>query len=119
MFCGRAALTTKLYKVLLIEEAREDFLRLDRGVQVQVAKLLKQLEVNPYKGEHLGNKAGIDLTGYYKLYANRKKVRIVYTVLENEVIVRVIAIGPRKEMIVYYESFRRLRKGKQSKKKLS
>ncbi len=116
MFCGKIKLTTKLFRVLLIEEAREDFCRLDRGVQIQVAKLLKQLESNPYKGEHLGNKAGIDLTGCYKLYANKKKVRIVYSVLENEVIVKVIAIGPRQEMIVYYESMRRLRKGKQSKK---
>jgi mRNA interferase RelE/StbE len=105
-------LTTKLYKVLLIEEARGDFRRLDRGRQVQVAKLLKQLESNPYKGEHLGNKAGIDLTGYYKLYADKKRIRVVYTVLESEVIVKVIAIGPRREMIVYHEAIRRLRNGK-------
>jgi mRNA interferase RelE/StbE len=103
-------LTTKHYSVQLIDEAREDFRRLDRGRQIMVAKLLKQLESNPYKGEHLGNKAGIDLTGYYKLYADKKKIRIVYTVLETEIIIRVIAIGPRKEMIVYFEAFRRLRK---------
>jgi len=106
----------KPYSVLLIEEAREDFRRLDRRVQIQVAKLLKQLESNPYKGEHLGNKAGIDLTGYYKLYADKKKIRIVYTVLEKEIVVKVIAIGPRQEMIVYHEAIRRLHKRKQSKK---
>ena len=110
MFCGPTGLTTKHYSVQLIDEAREDFRRLDRGRQIMVAKLLKQLESNPYKGEHLGNKAGIDLTGYYKLYADKKKIRIVYTVLETEIIIRVIAIGPRKEMIVYFEAFRRLRK---------
>jgi mRNA interferase RelE/StbE len=110
-------LATKLYSVLLIEEARKDFRRLDRGRQVQVAKLLKQLESNPYKGEHLGNRAGIDLTGYYKLYADKKKIRIVYTVLETAIVVKVIAIGPRKEMIVYYEAIRRLHKGKPVKKK--
>jgi mRNA interferase RelE/StbE len=103
-------LATKRYNVLLIDEARDDFRRLDRGRQIQVAKLLKQLESNPYKGEHLGNKAGIDLTGYYKLYADKKKIRIVYAVLESEVIVKVIAIGPRREMIVYYEALRRLHK---------
>ena len=96
----------------MISEAREDFYRLDRGRQVQVAKLLKQLESNPYKGEHLGNKAGIDLTGYYKLYANKKKIRIVYTIMETEIVVKVIVIGPRKEMIVYHEAVRRLGKGK-------
>ncbi len=105
-------MATKRYSVLLIEEARDDFSRLDRGRRIQVAKLLKQLESNPYKGEHLGNKGGIDLTGYYKLYADKKKIRIVYTVLEKEIVVRVIAIGPRREMIVYYEAFRRLKKEK-------
>ncbi len=103
-------MATKRYSVLLIEEARDDFRRLDRGRQIKVAKLLKQLESNPYKGEHLGNNAGIDLTGYYKLYADIKKIRIVYTVLEKEIVVRVIAIGPRHEMVVYYETFRRLHK---------
>jgi mRNA interferase RelE/StbE len=105
-------LATNRYNVLLIEEAREDFRRLDRGRQIQVAKLLKQLETNPYKGEHLGNKTGIDLTGYYKLYVDKKKIRIVYTVMEREILVKVIAIGPRREMIVYYEAVRRLRKNK-------
>jgi len=103
-------LATNHYNVLLIEEAREDFRRLDRGRQIKVAKLLKQLESNPYKGEHLGNKAGIDLTGYYKLVADKKKIRIVYTVLEKEIVVRVIAIGPRREMVVYHEALRRLLK---------
>jgi mRNA interferase RelE/StbE len=103
-------LNTKLYSVLLISEARDDFRNLDRSRQIKVAKLLKQLETNPYKGEHLGNKAGIDLTGYYKLYADKKKIRIVYTVLKREIVVKVIAIGPRQEMIVYHEALRRLHK---------
>jgi mRNA interferase RelE/StbE len=110
MFCGKIKLTTKFYSVLLITEARADFQSLDKGRKLQVAKLLKQLESNPYKGEHLGNKAGINLTGYYKLVADKKKIRIVYTVIEKEIVVKVIAIGPRKEMIVYYEAFRRLEK---------
>jgi len=105
-------LTTKPFSVLLIAEARADFQRLDKGRKLKVAKLLKQLESNPYKGEHLGNKAGINLTGYYKLYADKKKIRIVYTIIEKEIVVKVIAIGPRKEMIVYREAILRLGKEK-------
>jgi mRNA interferase RelE/StbE len=97
---------------LLIAEAREDFQRLDKGRRLMVAKMLKQLESNPYKGEHLGNKAGINLTGYYKLYVDHKRIRVVYTVLEREIVVKVIAIGPRKEMIVYREAVLRLDKKK-------
>ena len=103
---------TKHYNVLLIAEARADFQDLDKGRKFLVAKMLKQLETNPYKGEHVGNKAGINLTGYYKLYVDKKKIRIIYTVIENEIVVKVIAIGPRREMIVYREAILRLGKGK-------
>jgi mRNA interferase RelE/StbE len=105
-------LTTKLYSVQLIAEARVDFQNLDKGRKLLVAKMLKQLESNPYKGEHLGNKAGINLTGYYKLYVDKKKIRIVYTVVEKEIVVRVIAIGPRQGMVVYREAIVRLGKRK-------
>lgn len=102
-------MTKTRYSVQFIDPARRDFLNLDKGCRIKVAKLLKQLETNPFKGERLGNKAGIDLTGYYKLYADRKRIRIVYTVLEHEIIVKVIAIGPRKDMLVYVEALRRTR----------
>jgi hypothetical protein len=32
-----------------------------------VAKQLRKLETAPRLGEHLGNRASLDLTGYYKL----------------------------------------------------
>jgi len=35
---------------------------------------------------------------------------IVYTILEKEIVVKVIAIGPRREMVVYCEALRRVHK---------
>lgn len=69
---------------------------------------MKNLETNPYKGKPLGKKGDIDLTGYYKLYVMKKKVRIVYTVLDNEITVEVITIGKREESKVYKEAFKRI-----------
>ena len=74
-----------------------------------VAKQLKKLETSPLLGEHLGNKAGLDLTGYYKLYAAKRGVRIVYRIIEQEVIVEVVAIGKREELAVYQTSLKRVR----------
>jgi len=63
---------------------------------------------SPHLGEHLGRKAGLDLTGYYKLYASKKSIRIVYHIVELEVIVEVVAIGKREDLAVYREAIRRI-----------
>ena len=96
------------YKVVLTADAAQDFRSLDKSVKDQVARQLKKLGTSPELGEHLGRKAGLDLTGYYKLYAARKAIRIIYRIVELEVIVEVVAIGKREDMAVYREAVRRL-----------
>jgi mRNA interferase RelE/StbE len=51
---------------------------------------------------------GFDLTGYYKLYAAKKSIRIVYRIIENEIVVEVVGIGKRADFEVYAEVARRL-----------
>lgn len=97
------------YKVMLTADAADDFRRLDGSLKEPVAKQLKKLATSPLLGEHLGNKAGLDLTGYYKLYVAKKTVRIVYRVLEQEVIVDVVAIGKREDLAVYQTALKRIR----------
>jgi mRNA interferase RelE/StbE len=96
------------YKVVLTADATQDFRNLDKSVKDQVARQLKKLETSPELGEHLGRKGGLDLTGYYKLYAARKAIRIIYRIVELEVLVEVVAIGKREDMAVYREAVRRL-----------
>ena len=40
---------------------------------------------------------GYDLTGYRKMYADRKRIRIVYSIVEELVLVKIIAIGRRAD----------------------
>jgi len=94
---------------MLTADAADDFRRLDGSLKAQVAKQLKKLATSPLLGEHLGNKAGLDLTGYYILYAAKKTVRIVYRVLEQEVIVDVVATGKREALTVYQTALKRIR----------
>lgn len=97
------------YSVTLTADAADDFRRLDGSLKQSVAKQLKKLETSPLLGEHLGNKAGLDLTGYYKLYSTKKGIRIVYRIVELKVIVEVVAIGKREELAVYRTSRKRIR----------
>jgi mRNA interferase RelE/StbE len=97
------------YSVTLTADAAKDFRRLDGSLKQPVAKQLKKLETSPLLGEHLGNKTGLDLTGYYKLYAAKKGIRIVYRIIQQEVLVEIVAIGKREELAVYRTSQKRIR----------
>ena len=69
-------------------------------------KQLIKLEQNPEYGNPLGNKAGINLEGYFKLYADKKRIRIIYEVNVN--IIKIIAIDKREDMEVYRQAFIRI-----------
>lgn len=89
-------------------EAEEEFDHLDAGVRKQAFAQLEKLAVSPELGVPLGNKAGLDLTGYRKLYFGQKKYRIVYTFDRQKGEVVIFAVGKREDMKVYREVVRRL-----------
>lgn len=66
------------YKVLFTPDAAGDFKALDGSVKKPVAKQLKRLEEAPHLGQPHGNRHGFDLTGYYKIYAVKKSIRIYF-----------------------------------------
>ena len=98
------------YKVFLHEAAADDFRSLDGSVKKLVAQQLKKLGTSPHLGEPLRNLRGLDLTGYYKMYAVHKSIRIVYRIIEQEIMVEVIGIGKRADFEVYVEAAKRLLK---------
>lgn len=89
------------YKILFEDSALKSLKKLDNGVVRRVLKRVGLLRKNPYLGKPLGNKMGMNLTGYYKLYACEKKLRIVYTISEKEVLVTVVIVGKREKGEVY------------------
>jgi mRNA interferase RelE/StbE len=99
------------WKVELVPEAQTDFKRLDGSVKKRVLKQLIKLEKNPNCGNPLGNKAGINLEGYFKLYADEKRIRIIYEKVDN--IIKVIAIDKREDMEVYRIALKRILSMKQ------
>lgn len=89
------------WRVELTEEAELDFAALDGSLRMLTRKKLAKLEENPYIGEELHNRAGCDLRGYYKLYFNGTRYRIVYRIENNVLLVLVIGIGQRAHGAVY------------------
>ncbi len=95
-------------EVRLHPAALEEFQALDGRMRLMVAKQLIKLQDNPLAGKELGNRAGIDLTGYRKLYLDNRRIRIVYQFRQEIVIVFVVSIGKREDLAVYLEAARRV-----------
>jgi len=85
------------YKVIFIEDVYKDLQKLDKSLQIEILKVIKKLEENPYLGKPLkGN-----LKNFYKIYVFRKKYRIVYTLEENNLIILIVGIGKRDKEKIY------------------
>ncbi|VAX36359.1 hypothetical protein MNBD_UNCLBAC01-1009 [hydrothermal vent metagenome] len=97
-----------IYELVWHSEAEKDFDQLDKAVQKQALTQFRKLIASPELGFSLGNKAGIDLTGYQKLYFFRKKYRIIYKLNISQKIVKIIAIGKREDMKAYYQAIKRV-----------
>lgn len=93
------------------QDAESEFDRLDTSVRKQAFTQLRKLAVSPELGVPLGNKAGLDLRGYRKLYFGQKKYRIIYQLDAANQEVIIFAIGKREDMQVYRELVRRLESG--------
>ncbi len=94
------------WKVELTPEAHTDFNKLDGSVKKQVLKQFIKLERNSKYGAPLGNKAGINLEGYFKLYADKKRIRIIYEEIDH--VIKVIAIDKREDIKVYRIALKRI-----------
>ncbi|MCX6052977.1 MAG: type II toxin-antitoxin system RelE/ParE family toxin [Campylobacterales bacterium] len=97
-----------LYKIVLKTEADEELAELSNRERLLVFKQLKKIATSPELGQILGNKAGLNLSGCRKMYADKKRIRIVYTILEDKIIIEVIAIGKRDELEVYKKASQRM-----------
>lgn len=96
------------FKIIFHPDAAREISGLDNRQKLLVLKQIKKLSLTPGNGKKLGNKQGLDLTGYRKMYADRKKIRIVYKIVGKKVLVQIIAIGKRDSMKVYKKAANRI-----------
>lgn len=99
-----------MYEIKLHPKIENDLKELDNSLKISVFKQLKKLQTSPELGVLLGNRNNMDLSGFRKVYAAKKKVRIVYEIERDVLTIFVIAIGKRDEMEVYKKAFERLKR---------
>ena len=92
------------------ESIKEDWWKQKKSINKEIEKL----KINPFAGGELGNKDNIDLTGFYKLYACNKSIRIVYRLISPKKveIVEILGIGKRDKLRIYRTVGDRLNKSK-------
>jgi len=104
------------WKLKYLSEALEDLQNLDGSVRPQVVKGINKVLQNPLPkikggyGEPLGNKAGNDLTGLYKIKFRSIGIRAVYALEEIDSVMTVVVISLRADNKIYDEAEQRRKK---------
>lgn len=87
--------------------AKADIKTLDGSQRKQVLKAMSKVSTNPLPfseggyGKPLGNKSGNNLTGYLKIKLRQLGIRVVYKLIREEDIMKVIVISVRDDNAVY------------------
>jgi mRNA interferase RelE/StbE len=97
-----------IYRIVLKAEADKELEELSQRERVLVFKQFKKIASSPELGKPLGNKAGFDLSGCRKMYVDKKRIRIVYAIVDEQIVIEIIAIGKRDDMEVYKNAADRL-----------
>jgi mRNA interferase RelE/StbE len=96
-----------------LPETEKDIRRLDASIRPQIRKGIEKTLGNPLPkneggyGEPLGNKAGVNLTGLFRIKFRNLGIRAVYALRRVEGRMVVIVISVRDDDKVYHEAQRR------------
>lgn len=93
------------YRVKFREEAFKEWLKLDKTIQQQFAKKLKKCCDNP----HIPSAKLRGAKDSYKIKLRASGFRLIYQVIENELIIAVVAVGKRERSEVYILASQRLK----------
>lgn len=96
-----------MYEIKYHPLIEEDLSKLNNSIRIEVFKKLKKIQISPEIGQLLGNKNNMNLTGLRKVYVAKKQVRIVYEIIDNILVVKIISIGRREDMEVYKQAEKR------------
>jgi mRNA interferase RelE/StbE len=95
------------WKIEYVKEALKDLKSLDHSQRLQVLKAIDKVSQNPLPnfeggyGKPLGNKSNTNLTGYFKIKLLKLGIRIVYGLVKEQGIMKIIVISIREDETVY------------------
>ena len=111
----RRMLSLNNWKVVFLPQAEADRKSLDGSVRKQVDKAILKVSENPLPvneggyGKPLGNKNAVNLTGLLKVKLKSSGIRIVYQLIRDGEMMKIIIIGIREDNEVYREAAERMK----------
>lgn len=96
-----------MWQVEYLKEAVEDLKRLDHGQRLQVLKAIDKVSGNPLPqneggyGKPLGNRDSTRLAGYLKIKLKKLGLRVVYKLIREKDVMKVIIVSARADDEVY------------------
>lgn len=104
----------KNWKVEFDIAAKKEFLNLDGSQKPQVAKAIEKVRQNPMPdyeggcGKTLGNMGGNNLTGLLKIKLKKLGLRIIYKLVRENDVMKIIVISLRSDNEVYETAAKRI-----------
>jgi mRNA interferase RelE/StbE len=95
-----------IFNIDFDERALKEWHRLDKTIREQFKKKLKKLQENPYiEPARLHG----DLAGCFKIKLRASGFRLIYQVLDKEVVIWIIAVGRRENEQAYAVASKRVK----------
>lgn len=107
-----------IWEIEFLPEADQDMARLDGAVRNQVFKGIQKVSKNPLPkqqggyGKPLGNKDGTDLTNLMKIKFRDIGIRVVYKIIRENTVMKIVVVSARSDEKVYSEAAKRRKKYK-------
>ena len=104
------------WNIEFLEEAAKDIKRLDHSVRIQVLKGIQKVSRNPLPvqeggyGKSLGSKSGTNLTNLLKIKFRDLGIRVVYKIIFDDGIMKIVVVSARADEQVYKEAAKRREK---------
>ncbi|MBQ7039045.1 MAG: type II toxin-antitoxin system RelE/ParE family toxin [Clostridia bacterium] len=101
------------WKIEYIKEAQRDLKNLDPHNRKLILKAIQKTALRPLPppdgiGKPLGNHSATKLNGYYKIKLRELGYRVVYGLVKENNVMKVIVISIRDDELVYKEAERRI-----------
>jgi mRNA interferase RelE/StbE len=106
------------WRIEYLKEAENDLRELDHSQQIQVLKAIRKVAENPLPttkggyGKPLGSHNSGNLTGYLKIKLLKLGIRVIYRLVEDQGIMRIVIISVRADEMVYKLLQDRIQKSK-------
>lgn len=86
-----------IYKLKFLPSALKEWKKIDKSIQTQLKKKLSEILENP----HIPKNQLFGFENHYKIKLRSIGYRLVYEVINEELVVLVIAVGKREKKKIY------------------